>query len=156
MIHVDKDKCFTCDECPIVKQLDRRLKIAQDHPEFGDFQYDHCGCDKIDAEFFMGGYCEDAWKSPPPNKSMGYRKTGRAYRRRATQKKKTQKVDQSKRFYCGCWVDDREVLHYPKSSRHRVFWKKYANKLFRKCTDEYFPKGNTYRKAFDSWTINDW
>ena len=24
-----------------------------------ELQFDHCSCDKIDAEFFMGGYCED-------------------------------------------------------------------------------------------------
>ena len=36
---------FCCDECPISEDVERRYRNAD---EAGAFQYDHCGCDKID------------------------------------------------------------------------------------------------------------
>lgn len=40
---------FCCDECPISEDVERRYRNAD---EAGAFQYDHCGCDKIDYPFF--------------------------------------------------------------------------------------------------------
>ena len=42
---------FCCDECPISEDVERRYRNAD---EAGAFQYDHCGCDKIDYPFFVG------------------------------------------------------------------------------------------------------
>ena len=87
MINIgNKQRYFACDECNLCSQLDFRLKLAE---EYGDFQFWHCGCDKVSEEFFMAGYCEDAWVEVQNNKVVGKRKTGRAYRRkmaRATRK----------------------------------------------------------------------
>ena len=77
MIRIGQTVYFACDECPIVCQLERRLSIAE---EYG-FQFDHCGCEKVDAQFYAGGYCEDAFYYFTPQRSRGHRKYGRAYRR---------------------------------------------------------------------------
>ena len=70
----NKRKYFACDECGICEQFERRMNIAN---ELGEcLQFDHCSCDKIDAEFFAGGYCEDAIVKIPKVKSVGKRKTG--------------------------------------------------------------------------------
>lgn len=38
-----------CDECGICEQVERRLRVAEETDT--EFQFDHCSCDKIDAEF---------------------------------------------------------------------------------------------------------
>ena len=47
---------FCCDECPISEDVERRYRNAD---EAGVFQYDHCGCDKVDFPFFVGGRSEE-------------------------------------------------------------------------------------------------
>lgn len=47
MIDVGGKKLFACDECSIVKQLELRMALSIEHPEYGEFQFDHCGCDKV-------------------------------------------------------------------------------------------------------------
>ena len=154
MIHVNKNTYFACDECPIVEEFERRMEIAKQYPEFGAFQFDHCACDKVEDEFFMCGYCEDAWITLPSNKKKGVRKTGRAYRRKMNAKIKQQRIKApyAVRSY---WIDDNQKMHYPKESKNRVFWKRYTNRVFRHCKDDYFPKGNGYRKSIDSWYVMD-
>ena len=53
---------FCCDECPICEGLMHRLALAD---EFGEFQYDYCGCDKtVESKMlYNGGGCSD-WMKP--------------------------------------------------------------------------------------------
>lgn len=76
---------FCCDECPISEDVERRYRNAD---EAGAFQYDHCGCDKIDYPFFVGGYCGDAFCQKDNFERIGKRKTGKAYRRKMRVKKR--------------------------------------------------------------------
>lgn len=76
---------FCCDECPISEDVERRYRNAD---EAGAFQYDHCGCDKIDYPFFVGGYCDDAFCQKDDFERIGRRKTGKAYRRKMRVKKR--------------------------------------------------------------------
>ena len=49
---------FTCDECPICEGIEHRLRVARE----GGYepQLEYCGCDKVQTEFFISGYCSDA------------------------------------------------------------------------------------------------
>lgn len=76
---------FCCDECPISEDVERRYRNAK---EAGLFQYDHCGCDKVDFPFFVGGYCGDAFCQKNNFERTGKRKTGKAYRRKMRVKKR--------------------------------------------------------------------
>ena len=61
---IDTDtSIFMCDECPICERVDHRLRLAQEsgYPP----QLDYCGCIKIQTEFFLSRYCEDAYVSKP-------------------------------------------------------------------------------------------
>ena len=174
MIDVGGTAHFMCDECPIVEQLDRRLAFAKQFPEHGEFQYDHCGCDKVGEEFWMCGYCEDAWAGTPTEiAKSGKRKTGRAYRRYM----KKQKFERRKAISQHCpyftmwlgfdktgiehihgwkfWSLDESDLRYtyikrPKSSKLKKFYKNYSNRIIRR-KNLVFPKGNQYQKQFDYW-----
>lgn len=48
---------FTCDECPICEGIEHRLRVARE----GGYepQLEYCGCDKVQTEFFISGYCSD-------------------------------------------------------------------------------------------------
>lgn len=151
---------FACDECGICEQLERRMQIAREYGE--DVQFDHCSCDKIDAEFFAGGYCEDAFVKRFPAKSEGKRKTGREYRRKM-HRKNIQKCRNRDNWVWGVhvagrWDGDEYVLgsyiKRPKSSANKVFFKRVSNKKVRR-SKEILPKGNGYRRLFDyRWTID--
>ncbi len=165
MIDVGGAQCFACDECPIVEQLEQRLSIAAKYPEYGGLQFDHCGCDKVDNEFWNGGYCEDAWTPMPAHHNAGQRMTGRAYRRKMHQKtiKKYRDRDnwggwRNAPCICGRWSDGEYVpgtyIRYPKSSANKVFFKRVSNKKVRR-TMEIPPKGNMYRRIFDYWWTID-
>ena len=70
---------FTCDECPICEGIEHRLRVARE----GGYepQLEYCGCDKVQTEFFISGYCSDAFEADKPQgKLCEPRKTGRAYR----------------------------------------------------------------------------
>ena len=72
---------FTCDECPICEGIEHRLGVARE----GGYepQLEYCGCDKVQTEFFISGYCSDAFEADKPHgKLCEPRKTGRAYRRK--------------------------------------------------------------------------
>lgn len=175
MIDVGGQQFFACDECPIICQLDCRLAIAGGDPKSVDFQFDHCGCDKVGDEFFWCGYCEDAWADQPRQPKKGRRKTGRAYRRQM----RVQKFNRQKNLALNCnapalWVgidksglpthrqyqlwrfgfDDDNVqytyIKRYKSSGRKKFYKDYSNRVARR-SDAISPKGNQYRKLFDLW-----
>lgn len=179
MIDVGAPELFACDECPIVDELELRMGIAIDYPEYGGFQFDHCGCDKVSDEFFMCGYCEDAWVGKPPKQKSGKRKTGRAYRRRMKAKKLKRAMDAiSNRYAVSIWagadrtglpaanvwslwrfgIDDEDVqktyIRRPKSSKYKGFYKNYSNRLIRR-KGVVLPKGNQHRKIFDYWWTID-
>lgn len=162
MIDVGGSCLFMCDECQIVCQLDRRLEIAKEHPEYGDFQFDHCSCEKIDGEFFAGGYCEDAWANMPRCEKKGQRRTGRAYRR-SMRRRHIQKFQDGYRWIApyigpyikGHWGDDGKwvvgsYIKYPHDSVNKRFFKRASNKAVRRSS-AISPKGNGYRKIFDYW-----
>ena len=69
---------FMCDECPISDGVDHRLRLAQECGYTPQLEY--CGCDKVQAEFFQSGYCEDAYIAKPRKRKEGKRRTGSAYR----------------------------------------------------------------------------
>ena len=78
---------FTCDECPICEGVEHRLRAARE----GGYepQLEYCGCDKVQTEFFISGYCSDAFEADKPQgKLCEPRKTGRAYRRKMRKQKK--------------------------------------------------------------------
>ena len=151
---------FACDECGICMQIENRMRVAEETET--EFQFDHCSCDKIDAEFFIGGYCEDAFtdKSLPHHK--GKRKTGRAFRRKMRKKHLQKYRDRHKfiRIYGAPYpnykhVDGENVMVgsyiiYPRSSANKVFFKRVSNKKVRRYNG-YLWKGNEYRKFFDYW-----
>ena len=60
------DRYFMCDECGLCEDWEWRLKNAQEHDY--DFQFDYCWCSKIDAKFYAGGYCEDAFMDKKTSK----------------------------------------------------------------------------------------
>lgn len=175
MIDVGGKKLFACDECPIVKQLEYRMAVSIEHPEYGEFQFDHCGCDKVEDEFFACGYCEDAWVDRPTKQKRGQRRTGRAYRRKMRIQKRNRQMDII--HHCntmslssginknglpasnswGLWkfgIDDDDMqetyIKRPKSSKYKGFYKNYSNRLIRrKCV--VLPKGNQFHKIFEYW-----
>lgn len=78
---------FTCDECPICEGIEHRLRVARE----GGYepQLEYCGCDKVQTEFFISGYCSDAFEADKlQGKLCEPRKTGRAYRRKMRKQKK--------------------------------------------------------------------
>lgn len=78
---------FTCDECPICEGIEHRVRVARE----GGYepQLEYCGCDKVQTEFFISGYCSDAFEADKPQgKLCEPRKTGRAYRRKMRKQKK--------------------------------------------------------------------
>ena len=175
MIDVGCKELFTCDECPIAEELELRMGIAIDHPEYGNFQFDHCGCDKVGDEFFQCGYCEDAWASFHTKPKSGKRKNGRAYRRRMKAKKLNRLMDiASHRNDGSLWpgldrtglpatnwrgflrfdIDDDDIpkayIKRPKSSKYKGFYKNYSNRVIRR-KGVVLPKGNHHHKRVEYW-----
>lgn len=152
---------FCCDECPICEGLKHRLALAE---EYGEFQYDYCGCDKtVESKMlYNGGGCSDWMKPKDIPAHHGKRKTGKAYRRKmAKQKFKNKKEIGTYSFY-GPWVDWDEVdgkwmpvgkyIKYPNDSEARSYFKKYSNRKVRRTKyDDIQTKGNSYRRQFDYW-----
>lgn len=142
---------FCCDECPISEDVERRYRNAD---EAGAFQYDHCGCDKIDYPFFVGGYCDDAFCQKDDFERIGRRKTGKAYRRKMRVKKRNDLM----RAIEGCYV--RDIWHrkgayivYPKNSKAKKYYRNYSNRLVRIGKIGGAGKGG-YRRSFDyKWEV---
>ena len=104
---------FCCDECPIAEDVERRYRNAG---ETGVFQYDHCGCDKIDFPFFAGGYCGDAFSKKDNCKQIGKRKTGKAYRRKMRIKKRNELMQTIDGYYVrDIWHRKGAYIVYPKN-----------------------------------------
>ena len=161
MIDVGYENCqFACDECPIVDELEYRLAIEEDYGY--PFQFDHCSCDKVGDEFFLCGYCEDAWHREKPLQKDGRRKTGRAYCRQMRRKKFLQKkrIAESSIFSLGLgydktgmehdkgwrWFDPDRVYNYT------YFWKRHSNRIIRrKKMSLPAGKGSQHQKVFDYW-----
>ena len=56
----------TCAECPIGKdEVFRRYERLK---EYGDWQPEYCGCDKVDGAHWAYGYCGDAFDCQKPVK----------------------------------------------------------------------------------------
>lgn len=165
MMDVGGPKLFACDECPIVMQLEGRLLDSIEYPEYGPFQFDHCSCDKVDGEFFAGGYCEDAWLDPHSTPKPSRRKHGRAYRREMTEKKKQRllalaRSGQSYRFWVEwdfvneVWMPVGKYIERHKNSRKTTYCKNYSNRVIRHGGQVGSGKGG-YKKAFAYWWTID-
>lgn len=162
MIDIGCSGCyFACDECGMIEELDYRLRIADEYGE--NLQYDHCGCDKVGDEFFMSGYCEDAFVEKPVGRKQGKRRTGSAHRREQRVKKR----DRLMKIINGCcynpargyvewdFVDGRyqpvgNHIKYPKNSNAQRFYKNQSNRKVRRYKGS-LPKGNAYRKLYEYW-----
>lgn len=165
MIKVGESCYFACDECPILPKgsLQNRLDLKK---QYGEFQFDHLGCDKIDYQFFAGGYCEDAFVETGRTKSGGTRKSGAAYRRAMDAKKKKssfRKATSDSRnwragyvdcdFVNGIFVPVGKYVKRPKNSHKQKFYKRYSNHLLRKGATAGSGKSG-YKRCFDyKWEI---
>lgn len=86
-----RNRAFTCDECPICNGIEHRLQTAA--VIGGEPQFEYCWCDKVQDEFYIGGYCSDAFsRNTQSHRKHGARKTGSAYRRRMRQQKKGKRM----------------------------------------------------------------
>lgn len=129
-----RQKEFLCVDCPICEQFDYRQQLAQD---YGDFQYWHCSCPKVGEEFFLAGYCGDAFAAKEAPKSNNPRKTGRGYRRSMDKR-----LDRERRC-----LESRIIID---GGRRKKYFKRASNKAVRRAKT--VPaKGNGYRKVFDYW-----
>lgn len=158
MIRID-GRAFACDECPICKGIEYRLMIAKE--DGCEPQLEYCGCDKIQAEFFIGGYCSDAFsRDTQSHRKFGVRKTGSAYRRQMRQQKKEKLMKIMTYGYNpaagytdwemvdGVFQPIGDHIKYPKNSNRQVYWKNQSNRKVRRYQG-YIPKGNAYRKHFE-------
>lgn len=144
MIDVGGTQVWCCDECPIIEDIDWRLKWAKT-PE--DIQFDHCGCVKTGCEFFIGDYCEDAWSERMREQRSGRRRTGRAYRRYMRVHKFERKKELAKHCY-GFWCESDSYIKRPKNSNLKNFLKRYANGKVRNTKD--IGRGKrAYRRIYD-------
>lgn len=166
MIKTPNGCYFACDECPMLpkENLDLRLELEK---EYGDFQFDHLGCDKIDYDFFAGGYCEDAFCELAPAKKNGVRRSDEKHRRIMDKKKKKRRMKlAASRFggrgagYVSCdFVEGKFVpvgnhVKLPKSSRLQRFYKRYSNRILRHGGDMGSGKSG-YKRCFDyKWELD--
>lgn len=136
---------FTCDECPICEGIEHRLRVARE----GGYepQLEYCGCDKVQTEFFISGYCSDAFEADKPQgKLCEPRKTGRAYRRKMRKQKKEKLMRIMTYGY-------KSSIGY-KNSNRQTFWKAYSNRKIRRYKGD-VRKGNSYRRHFDyAWEVD--
>jgi hypothetical protein len=165
MIKVGEYCYFSCDECPMLSKdsLEHRISLWE---EYGDFQFDHLGCDKVDFEFFAGGYCEDAFVEIKTAKKKGIRKSGAAYRREMDIKKKKRSIRNATLearscgagyvdydFVNGVWTPVGKYVKRPKNSHRQKFYKRYSNHLFRRGATTGSGKAG-YKRCFDyRWEI---
>lgn len=156
---------FCCDDCPLCEGFEHRRQHAKENG--CAVQIDHCGCDKVGAEFYAGGCCEDAFKPADKKRKVNQRKSGRAYRR-VQKKKKDADLRQILKYDSDCephkgyiareyneesgeWIDKGYIQYYS-HSRRQHYYKRYSNKKVRRTNITL--KGNQYRKCFDyRWEI---
>ena len=149
-----------CDDCPILENLEYRLEAARR----GGYepQLEYCGCDKVQDEFFMSGFCGDADVEEKHVSKVKPRKTGRAYRRemeehKDNKRKSTFDYNTHGGYPAYRWKNGELVpmgyIKYPKNSKNERYWKNYSNRKIRRNKDELYG-GNSHHKAFDyDWTI---
>lgn len=147
-----RNEIFSCGECPIIEGYEHRLRVAQELGE--ELQFYYCYCEKIDEPFYVGGYCEDAWRPQKKKISHGSRRTGRAYRRQQRRLKfeRCKSVSDYGRGFGRGWPEltDGQYFRFPKNSHLPQFYKRYSNHCVRRSAIQ-FGKGNMYRKVFDYW-----
>lgn len=154
---------FICDECPLCEGAEHRLETAA--VLWIEPQVDHCGCDKVQTEFSIGGYCEDAFEQVPTQRTNGSRKTGSAYRRQMRRQKRDRQMEIMTYGYHPAagytdwgWVDGvyqpaGDHIQYPKNSNRQVYWKNQSNRKVRRYKGD-LQKGNAYRKLFEyTWMV---
>jgi len=105
---------------------------------------------------------KSVWTKISPEKGNGSRRTGTAYRRYQTRKKRNDLMrilgygfkpyvgHVNGSWIDGVWQQTGTYVKRSKSSEMRQFYKRYTNKKVRRCK-EAFSKGNQYRKCFDYW-----
>lgn len=154
-----KDSICLCDECPIGRDeiISRRERLK----DFPDWQPEYCGCDKVDAPHYVGGYCEDAFVPRSVNRQTGTRKTGRAYRREKNASKKKRRMDLIRTvgykpsmgyvewdFVDGKIVYTGSYIKYPRNSKRTQYWKNQSDRRIRRYHGA-IPKGGAYKKFFE-------
>ena len=160
MIEINR-RYVVCDECPMIGGLEYRLMVADYYGR--EPQLDHCGCDKIDCEFWADMFCEDAFYEQPVEKKRGKRRTGRAYRRYQAKLKNNKRRNIIARsgysptigwieygFVNGKWQPVGDHVKYPSNSYRQRTLKRQSNKKVRRYKGQ-MPSGNSYRKIFDYW-----
>lgn len=157
-------KKFVCDECPMCGGIESMLNAASEDSNKPQLEY--CGCDKVRTEFFIGGYCSDAFQTDAPqNKRCGPRKSGRAYRRKTWKRKREKRMrimtygyKPSVGYMKWGWKDGvyqpiEGYIKYPKNSNNQIFWKTYSNRKVRRYKGD-IHNGNSYRRHFDyAWML---
>lgn len=155
------DTYFACDECPICEGVEMRLGHAE---EYGyEPQIEYCGCDKVQTEFWISGYCEDAFYDFPPRKKKGKRKTGAAYRRAMKIQKNNRliRILNSTRYnphagyvdwgwVDGVWQQVGTYVKYPRNSNKQRFGKRCTNRAVRRGAVVGSGKCG-YRRCYDYW-----
>lgn len=160
MVKINDRKFFACDECPICENFERRVELAK---ELGcEPQLNYCGCDKIQYEFWLGGYCSDAYEQPDQKKECGPRNTGRAYRRERAAYKNNERLNRmarARKKHKGSSVDEgaqqtnTHAVFSSRSSKQQRY-KRHSNKKVRKYNGD-IGCGNHYRRIFDyRWMID--
>ena len=148
-------KQFRCVDCPIAQDIERRLKIAEDMN--CEFQFDHCYCDKIGEEFFIGGYCEDAWEDEANYPYPFYHDYDRLYRRHIAKKKLRSQQNKARQRYSFRIYEDIDRTHIMRkhrSNRSR-YYKRYFNKKVRRYTGQIL-NGNFFKRAFNENYYAEW
>lgn len=162
MIKISDQYWFLCDECPLLSKDDLARRLALEK-EFGEFQFDHLGCDKIGCSFFAGDYCEDAFIKATRKNKKCIRPSGLAHRRAMSRNKRDRLIKNivigaipfwsgyvDYDFVDGRWVAVGKYVKRPKSSKLKRFYKKYSNHLLRRGA-EYGSGKSGYKRCFDYW-----
>lgn len=148
---------FVYDECPICEGWEHRADFAR---EYGcNPQFEHCGCDKTEFKFYMGGYCSDALVMTPKARKNGARRTGRAYRRQQTKRKNAMAIELASTYgYAASgWVvgeNGREHLILKRKCEKQKFFKKHANRVNRRRKTLPTGQRGAYKREFDyRWMV---
>lgn len=156
------DRKIVCDECPVICGLERQIKIANKYGMKPQIEY--CRCNKTgNGEFYIHGFCSEAFENEAKAPHNNPRQTGRAYRRtqaRRKDKKRRQIIERyayrpnigylKHNFVNGEWKVVGSHIQYPNGSNRQKFLKRESNKKVRRYTKS-ISSGGGYRKLFDYW-----
>ena len=137
-------KCFVgCENCPIGEDIRaRKARLGE------DYQPEYCSCDKVGEKHYCG-VCEDAMENIENDTKHGYRRGGKAYRRKMTARKRKRRMEIAQNGFkpsLGYTHDDK---YWTPSHRSRAqkWLKRQSNKKVRKSKT---PRNHSgYRKMFD-------